>query len=85
MTRLIRSILTRLPPPGRKRETLVAQVVQVVQVVQTCMHLLPPPLLQHLLVNLLAAEVEMKTGVEDAPICGSVDPSASHSSDDWTS
>ena len=82
MTRLIRSILTRLPPPGRKRETLVAQVVQVVQ---ACMHLLPPPLLQHLLVNLLAAEVEMKTGVEDAPICGSVDPSASHSSDDWTS
>ena len=80
MTRLIRSILTRLPPPGRKRETLVAQVVQVVQ---ACMHLLPP--LQHLLVNLLAAEVEMKTGVEDAPICGSVDPSASHSSDDWTS
>ena len=64
MTRLIRSILTRLPPPGRKRETLVAQVVQdvqVVQVVQACMHLLPPPLLQHLLVNLLAAEVEMKT------------------------
>ena len=82
MTRLIRSILTRLPPPGRKRETLVAQVVQVVQ---ACVHLLPPPLLQHLLVNLLAAEVEMKTGVEDAPICGSVDPSASHSSDDWTS
>ena len=81
MTRLIRSILTRLPPPGRKRETLVAQVVQVVQV---CMHLLPPPL-QHLLVYLLVTEVEMKTGVEDAPICGSVDPSASHSSDDWTS
>ena len=80
MTRLIRSILTRLPPPGRKRETLVA----LVQVVQACMHLLPPPL-QHLLVYLLAAEVEMKTGVEDAPICGSVDPSASHSSDDWTS
>ena len=65
MTRLIRSILTRLPPPGRKRETLVAQVVQVVQ---ACVHLLPPPLLQHLLVNLLAAEVEMKTGVEDAPM-----------------
>ena len=84
MTRLIRSILTRLPPPGRKRETLVAQVVQVVQVVQACMHLLPPPL-QHLLVYLLVTEVEMKTGVEDAPICGSVDPSASHSSDDWTS
>ena len=82
MTRLIRSILTRLPPPGRKRETLVAQVVQVVQ---ACVHLPPPPPLQHLLVNLLAAEVEMKTGVEDAPICGSVDPSASHSSDDWTS
>ena len=82
MTRLIRSILTRLPPPGRKRETLVAQVVQVVQ---ACVHLLPPPLLQHHLVNVLAAEVEMKTGVEDAPICGSVDPSASHSSDDWTS
>ena len=84
MTRLIRSILTRLPPPGRKRETLVAQVVQVVHV-QACVHLLPPPLLQHLLVYLLAAEVEMKTGVEDAPICGSVDPSASHSSDYWTS
>ena len=67
MTRLIRSILTRLPPPGRKRETLVAQVVQVVQVVQACVHLLPPPL-QHLLVYLLAAEVEMKTGVEDAPM-----------------
>ena len=82
MTRLIRSILTRLPPPRRKRETLVAQVVQVVQ---ACVHLLPPPLLQHHLVNVLAAEVEMKTGVEDAPICGSVDPSASHSSDDWTS
>ena len=64
MTRLIRSILTRLPPPGRERETLVAQVVQVVQ---ACMHLLPPPL-QHPLVYLLAAEVEMKTGVEDAPM-----------------
>ena len=64
MTRLIRSILTRLPPPGRKRETLVAQVVQVVQ---ACMHHLLPPL-QHLLANLLAAEVEMKTGVEDAPM-----------------
>ena len=82
MTRLIRSILTRLPPPGRKRETLVAQVVQVVQ---ACMHHLLPPPLQHLLVYLLVTEVEMKTGVEDAPICGSVDPSASHSSDDWTS
>ena len=57
MTRLIRSILTRLPPPGWKSETLVAQVVQVVQ---ACMHL-PPPLLQHLLINLLAADVEMKT------------------------
>ena len=64
MTRLIRSILTRLPPPGRKRETLVAQVVQVVQ---ACVHLLPPPL-QHLLVYLLVTEVEMKTGVEDAPM-----------------